>query len=235
MCRPVKNRSGAWREEIPGWTAVKDSKAWHREIQIIWPIFGLSWDRGWPLLNWGKFYNISDKTNVCRTPFFLWRKLFMLWSRSLLEIFLWMLRCSKNKNATKKTDKQMDNKGIPRNSKVTNYSIKVQTFRNQEVWTKDLKWARWVGGPRSCRSWRPIQKICNDFYFPCKMKGMQCGESYPNVKCIQGMWRSVAICATKQLPLPFPRQFFMFDSSPLVFYPVGMICLVTMVTSLYQK
>ena len=62
------------------------------------------------------------------------------------------------------------------------------------------------------------------------MKGMQCGESYPNVKCIQGMSRSVAICATKQLPLPFPRQFFMFDSSPLVFYPVGMICLVTMVT-----
>ena len=100
--RPVKSRSGARREEIPGWTAVKDSKAWYREIQIIWPIFGLSWDRGWPLLNWGKFYNISDRTNVCRTPFFLWRKLFMLWSRSLLEIFLWMLRCSKNKNATKK-------------------------------------------------------------------------------------------------------------------------------------
>ena len=85
--RPVKSRSGDRREEIPGWTAVKDSKAWYREIQIIWPIFGLSWDRGWPLLNWGKFYNISDSTNVCRTPFFLWRKLFMLWSRSLLEIF----------------------------------------------------------------------------------------------------------------------------------------------------
>ena len=126
----------------------------------------------------------------------------------------------KEQKRNKKTDKQMDNKGIPCNSKVTNYSIKVQTFRNQEVWSKDL-WSNELSGPRSCRSWRPIQKICNDFYFPCKMKGMQCGESYPNVKCIQGMWRSVAICATKQLPLPLPRKFFMFDSSPLVFYTDG--------------
>ena len=39
----------------------------------------------------------------------------------------------KEQKCNKKTDKQMDNKGIPRNSKVTNYSIKVQTFRNQEV------------------------------------------------------------------------------------------------------
>ena len=192
MCRPVKSRSGARREEIPGWTAVKDSKAWYREIQIIWPIFGLSWDRGWPLLNWGKFYNISDSINKWTTK---------------------------------------EYHAIP---KLPTIQSRCRLFRNQEVWSKDL-WSNELSGPRSCRSWRPIQKICNDFYFPCKMKGMQCGESYPNVKCIQGMWRSVAICATKQLPLPFPRQFFMFDSSPLVFYPVGMICLVTMVTSLYQK
>ena len=34
----------------------------------------------------------------------------------------------KEQKRNKKTDKQMDNKGIPRNSKVTNHSIKVQTF-----------------------------------------------------------------------------------------------------------
>ena len=39
----------------------------------------------------------------------------------------------KEQKRNKKTDKQMDNKGIPRNSIVTNHSIKVQTFRNQEV------------------------------------------------------------------------------------------------------
>ena len=33
----------------------------------------------------------------------------------------------KEQKRNKKTDKQMDNKGIPCNSKVTNYSIKVQT------------------------------------------------------------------------------------------------------------
>ena len=144
----------------------------------------------------------------------------MLWSRSLLEIFLWMLRCSKNKNATKKQTNKWTTKEYHAIPKLPTIQSRCRLFRNQEVWSKDL-WSNELSGPRSCRSWRPIQKICNDFYFPCKMKVMQCGESYPNVKCIQGMSRSVAICATKQLPLPFPRQFFMFDSSPLVFYPVS--------------